>query len=108
MKKYTEGPWDQEEGLKIFAQGKKGVFNVADVRGWGYFTGKGHGALGLNEDEAVQIQTANAHLIAAAPEMLEALEAMLEATELINTGIRLEEAEQKTILAIKKAKGETE
>ncbi len=46
---------------------------VADVRGWGYLTGKGHGALGLPEHEAVAIQEANAALIVAAPEMLAVL-----------------------------------
>jgi hypothetical protein len=36
---------------------------VADMRGWGYLTGKGHGALALPEDEAIDIQRANAAFI---------------------------------------------
>jgi hypothetical protein len=46
---------------------------VAGIRGWGHLTGKG--AMGLPESEAVMIQVANSHLIAAAPDLLEALEA---------------------------------
>ena len=29
---------------------------VADIRGWGYLTGKGDGALGLSEDEGIAAQ----------------------------------------------------
>jgi hypothetical protein len=52
---------------------KGGDAKVCDIRGWGYLTGKGHGALGLPEAEAIAIQEANARLIAAAPELFEAL-----------------------------------
>lgn len=42
----------------------KGPARVADMRGWGYLTGKGHGALALPEDEAIEIQRANAaHIV---------------------------------------------
>lgn len=34
--------------------GEKG--RVAELRGWGYYTGKGHGALGLDPDEAARRQ----------------------------------------------------
>ena len=33
------------------------------MRGWGYLTGKGHGALALPEDDAIDIQRANAAFI---------------------------------------------
>lgn len=39
--------------------------HVADVRGWGHITGQG--ACRLEEGEAIEIQSANARLIAAAP-----------------------------------------
>ena len=29
---------------------------VIDLRGWGYLTGKGHGALGLDQDTATKVQ----------------------------------------------------
>ena len=31
-------------------------YPVIDIRGWGYLTVKGHGALGLDEAEAIKIQ----------------------------------------------------
>jgi hypothetical protein len=49
-----------------------GRMKVCDIRGWGYLTGKG-GGLALQNSEAEAIQLANARLIAAAPELYEAL-----------------------------------
>ena len=73
---HTPGPWRiKKYSNEIVADNvPKGPMHVADVRGWGYLTGEGHGALGLGHDEAIAIQTANARLIAAAPAMREALE----------------------------------
>ena len=34
----------------------KGWTHIMDMRGWGFLTGKGHGALGLPEGEAITIQ----------------------------------------------------
>ncbi|GEM_PF-6711148 len=72
--KPTPGPWQVEiiGSPRVIAEGAKGgTFPICDIRGWGYLTGKGHGALGLPHDEAVAIQNANTHLIAAAPDMLD-------------------------------------
>lgn len=52
-----------------------GQMHVADVRGWGHLTGKGACALG--EAEAIAIQSANGALLAAAPELLAGLKAIL-------------------------------
>ncbi|MDB5607750.1 MAG: hypothetical protein JWP25_4650 [Bradyrhizobium sp.] len=50
--------------LHIYADNvPKGPARVADLRGWGYLTGKGHGALGLSDDEGIKVQKANAELI---------------------------------------------
>lgn len=70
--KFTPGPWTLTEGYKqkVFAQSD--AMTVCDIRGWGYLTGLG--GLHLPVDKAVAIQDANAHLIAAAPELYEALE----------------------------------
>ena len=35
---------------------ERGWSHIADVRGWGFLTGKGDGALGLPEDEALEMQ----------------------------------------------------
>lgn len=51
--------------------------HVADVRGWGRLTGTG-GGLALSEGQAMAIQAANANLIAAAPDLLDACVAMVE------------------------------
>lgn len=84
--KHTPGPWVAGMGTRagpddspwpfgwIMAEHTaKGPMHVAEVRGWGYLTGRGHGALGLDEQTAISIQAANARLIAAAPKLLEAL-----------------------------------
>lgn len=61
-----------------------GPAKVFDVRGWGYLTGKGHGGLGLSEDEALAIQTANTTLIVTLvnnlPSILSALRGREECT----------------------------
>lgn len=55
--KRTDSPW-AVDGEALFITAKK-----CDIRGWGYLTGMGHGALGLDYDDAVAIQRANADFI---------------------------------------------
>jgi len=43
-----------------------GETKVCDIRGWGYLTGQGHCALGLDNTEARKIQEQTGELIAAA------------------------------------------
>jgi len=74
------GPWTVGfRALNVFAPSEKGgVTNVCDIRGWGYLTGKGHGALSLPQEEAEAIQWATARLIAAAPEMLKVIQFLIQ------------------------------
>ena len=68
MTPHTPGPWRVTPiAIAVFADQMK----ICDIRGWGYLTGVG--GLRLREDQAIAIQEANANLIAAAPELLEAL-----------------------------------
>lgn len=70
---HTPGPWQVSGHLGTWIQTAGdpygyGGMHIADVRGWGHLTGGG--ACNLEEDSAIAIQTANAQLIAAAPELL--------------------------------------
>lgn len=51
------------------------TMRICDMRGWGHLTGKG-GGLALSEEKAIAIQEANARLIAAAPDLLEAVKSL--------------------------------
>lgn len=122
LTEHTPGPWRTGyRSLHVVTDNAKigGDAIIFDVRGWGYLTGNGHGALGLDPKEAVQIQKANARLAAAAPDMLEALLAHeaalkhLESYELDMDPDRFEaiadelhaEAERLSAAAIAKATG---
>ena len=51
---YWKAPFRyDEEGQTIWDANNQ---RVLDVRGWGYLTGKGSGALGLDEASAIKIQ----------------------------------------------------
>lgn len=51
------GPFSVDRAGYIWMSGKKGGQTLlAQIRGWGYLTGRGDGALGLPEKEAVQEQ----------------------------------------------------
>ena len=75
MSGHTPGPWATDmDGLMVW--GMSGQMRVADVRGFGHLTGKG--TMGLSDEEAIAILEANARLIAAAPDMAEALREIAE------------------------------
>lgn len=64
-------------GRMIWGQSKKdGPAHVMDIRGWGYLTGRGTGALGLSYDDAIAAQKAvQAYAVAAwnaVPKLIEA------------------------------------
>ena len=51
----------------IWGQSEKGgVTVIANIRGWGYLTGQGHGALGMNEATAIARQMTWCELICVA------------------------------------------
>lgn len=62
MSEHFPAPWHVDPlSASVYATDvPKGPARVADMRGWGYLTGKGHGALALSENEAIDIQRANA------------------------------------------------
>ena len=82
MAEHTSLPWEIERMTLcvISNNGPKGRMRVADMRGWGHLTGKGDGALGLSDNEAFEIQEANAAFIVTAcnnhDQMVKTLEAL--------------------------------
>ncbi|MHB8287115.1 MAG: hypothetical protein ACYDD1_20900 [Caulobacteraceae bacterium] len=69
-------------GTMIFAPSLKGgETRVADLRGWGYLTGRGHGALGLSEDQAIAAQNIVGRLLVAAPALADAAAPIVDILE---------------------------
>ena len=63
MTQFTKGKWTADDmGEYVFAHGFDMM--ICQMRGWGYLK-----AQGLSDAEAIEVQKANARLIAAAPEM---------------------------------------
>ena len=78
--KWRVGPYD----LDILAPCEKGLgeTKLFDIRGWGYYTGKGHGALGLSDEEGRARQAANGkHVALSCPANLLALLDALDRSE---------------------------
>lgn len=92
MAEHLKTPWRTDHmGMHVESIGcEKAPVKILDIRGWGYLTGKGHGALGLSDEEAIEIQKANAAFIVRAAnchaELIEALDALVNAKAL--AGVR--------------------
>lgn len=70
MAEFTKGNWtDDDIGAYVFAHGYDMM--ICQIRGWGYLKSSG-----LSDDEAIEVQKANARLIATAPELYELLNSM--------------------------------
>lgn len=97
---HTPGPWRLDEmACYIWAHTTHGEMPVGQVRGWGHLTGAG--AMNLPEAKAEAIQRANGRLLAAAPDLLAALKALIEEHGIYHTDEFVEAA----IAAIAKAEG---
>ena len=67
MTEFTKGKWTADDmGEYVFAHGFDMM--ICQMRGWAYLK-----AQGLSDEEAIEVQKANARLIAAAPDMYELL-----------------------------------
>ena len=106
MANHTPGPWcADDEGMYVFGKSvggcsmEEGEHMVAQIRGWGHLRYRG-------EAEAVEVQKANARLIAAAPDLLTALNDLLERyTSLVNCGDcgRWDAEKEDTVIAVRAA-----
>ena len=75
MTEFTKGKWTADDmGEYVFAHGFDMM--ICQMRGWAYLK-----AQGLSDEEAIEVQKANARLIAAAPEMYEVLKEVLNAPD---------------------------
>lgn len=77
--KATARPWRVDEhAFSIYSDNvPKGPMRVLDIRGWGYLTGKGLGALGLSDAEGLAVQKANAALICEAVNAFDSHKALI-------------------------------
>ena len=93
---HTPAPWiyDQKR-TRVVAEDRELL--VADIRGWGNLQKRSDGA---------EIMGANGYLIAAAPELLAALERLVEAIEFTPLSIRALKKLAVAREAIAKARGE--
>ena len=67
MPEFTPGKWTTDDyGAYVFAHDEQMM--VCQMRGWAYLKGKG-----LSDEEAIEVQCANARLIASAPELYKLL-----------------------------------
>ena len=71
MTQFTKGKWTADDmGEYVFAHGFDMM--ICQMRGWAYLK-----AQGLSDAEAIEVQKANARLIAAAPDMYHWIESLL-------------------------------
>lgn len=81
--KHTPEPWKYDPGsVGVWAENPygHGLMRIADVRGWGHLTGRASCA--MTKLDAARIQDATGVLLAAAPDLLAALEGMIESYDL--------------------------
>ena len=72
MTEFTKGKWTADDmGEYVFAHSFDMM--ICQMRGWAYLN-----AQGLSPDEAIDVQKANARLIAAAPEMYELMKVWVQ------------------------------
>ena len=72
---FMDGPWRYDlMGCLVYAGDPDDMVSiVANIRGHGFLTGEGHGALGLPEETAVAIQDKIGRRISKVPDMLKVL-----------------------------------
>ena len=66
----AQAPWRYCEMTQaIYGNSPRGEHYVAMIRGWGHYTGNGHGALGLSTGKAIEIQNSLGQRIAKVPQL---------------------------------------
>lgn len=88
-KEAAPGEWKALRDEIWYPSAKGGETKLLDIRGWGYFTGKGSGALGLPHDQAMKRQDDLAAYIAAmSPDQCLALIARVRELEAVAVDAR--------------------
>jgi hypothetical protein len=102
----TPGPW-LLDGSTVYALDESGSCNRFSVRPEGGWTFRSSGAVGASGDRTTEAELeANARLIAAAPELLEALEGLVTMIGPKDCRIyRTDPCTQRAVAAIAKARG---
>lgn len=94
--KHTPGPWQYDTDGHFVSVSMDASKMICDIRGWGWLKNMGH-------QKAVETQIANAKLIAAAPELLNAALMAITYLTKVNCGDEGDQAWQYLEQAIKKA-----
>ena len=95
----TPGEWISSGGYGyIFAKDQKGKFPVAQIRGWGHFTGTG--GWSMDEKKAVEIQDANETFIALSRTAVPRLLAEVDRLSAENAALKQAERDNAVYLAV--------
>ena len=99
MTQYTPGPWEQESTLIFAREAKSMICELSEPRGPDVIR---HERLSIGSSDWGEAM-ANGKLMAAAPEMLAALEAFMHADALLNRDVEFERRFERAVILTTRA-----